>query len=101
MKNRLLIPAIALIVSLVAFIISVDLGIKLEHCAALAGIFIGMLVMSIIVAPHVKNRKYDGYLQYEVNDEGKEVWTFVINGDPNEWHDYDDILLKVQENPNV
>lgn len=99
--RKTLIPIIGLILAMLAAIFAVLLDVKPENCMLLIGIVAGMLVMGALMASQIKRRKYDGYLQYNVNDEGKEVWTFVLNGDPNEWHDYDDILLKVQENPNV
>jgi len=92
-------PSIAIIASIIVLLIFYFTGQNDGYTLFLSGLVFGLCVMNLLKTQDC--RKYDGYLQYAVNDEGKEVWTFVLNGDPNEWHDYDDILLKVQENQNV
>lgn len=92
-------PQIAIVASIIVLLIFYFTGQDSDYTMFLAGLVFGLSAMNLL--KNKDRRKYDGYLQYEVNNEGKEVWTFVVNGDPNEWHDYDDILLKVQENPNV
>ena len=89
-------PQIAIVASVIVLLIFYFTGQDDSYILFLAGLVLGLDIMYVLKTQD--HRKYNGYLQYEVNNEGKEVWTFVVDGDPNEWHNYKDILLKVQEN---